>query len=246
MAGDCFAPIDICGVQVNRLDCDGTVLVGASNSVVMCEMVDFTITPQLVEAETAVSRNGGGGICAKRTTKARIDGYDVVWNSCPKIDAEAWELMNLYDLVLDTAGVTGGSVGDSVGIRDGASANPCNCITTPCQNPGVSMLVWTNNTDANGINATKPYTIIALPRVIWDPPAIAVTSAYDSIEITGRTESNSLWSTGPGAIYPELVGLSGAFAMWDTEQPPPGGCTCTACGFASGTGLSYGDGFPVP
>lgn len=242
MSGDCFSPIDICGVQLNRLDCNGSLLGGLGNVVVMCEMVDITITPQLVAAVTDVSRNGGGGVCARRTTKARIDGYDVVWNSCPKIDAEAWELMNLYDAILDTAGVTGGAVGDTVGIRDGDSGNPCNCQNTPCLNPGVAMLVWSNNTDSTGISGTKPYTITALTHLEFDPPAVKISNVYENIAITGRTQPNPLYDRGPGDIYPELVGLTGAWAQWDTIQPPPGGCQCELCGFASiGADL-----YPIP
>lgn len=242
MAGDCFAPIDICGIQLNRLDCDGTLLGGASDVVVMCEGVDITATPRLVPAVTDVSRNGGGGICAQRTTKARIDGYDIVWNICPKIDAQAWELLNLYDAVIDTAGVTGGLVGDTVGIRDGASGNPCNCQNTPCLNPGVAMLLWANNTDEDGISITKPFSILALTKVIFDPPPIKIANVYQNVTINGRTQPNSLYARGPGDIYPELVGLSSAFALWDTDQVPPGGCTCDLCGFASGLATPY----PIP
>ena len=234
MAGDCYSPIDICGVQLNRLGCDGTVLTGLTDAVVMCEGVDLTLTPQLVAAETAVARNGGGGVCARRTTKARVDGYDVVLNICPKIDAEAWELLNVYDAILDDRGVTGGTVGDTVGIKDGLAGNPCNCLNTPCENPGVSMLVWSSNTDSQGISNTKPYVITALTRVIFDPPPLLINSQYQNITLTGRTEPNPLWVLGPGNLYPEAGGLAGAFGQWDTIQtPPPGGCTCALCGFAS-------------
>jgi hypothetical protein len=238
MAGDCFAPIDICGAQFNRLDCDGALLEGTTDVVVACELVDIKVTPQLIEADRKVSRNGGGTICAQRTAPARVEGYDVVLTLCPRIDAELMELLNVYDLVIDTVS------GDSVGIKDGAAGNPCNCITSPCQNPGVSVLVWSNNTGVDGISSTKPYSLLALPRVRFDPAEFMISGEYTNLVLNGKTEPNPQWidpslaplvPLGPGNIYPETVtGLTGAFALWDTVTAPPGGCTCSACGYDSG------------
>jgi len=239
MAGDCFAPIDICGIQINRLACNGSLLGGPTDVVVMCEGVDISVTPKLVASVTDVTRNGGGAICAQRTTHARIEGYDILWNMCPKIDAQAWELLKLYDAVVDTGGNTGGAVGDTVGIRDGASGNPCNCQNTPCNNSGVSMLLWMNNTDKNGISTTKPFTVLALTKVLFDPPPIKISEKYQNVPVAGRTQPNPLYARGPGNIYPELLGLTSAFALWDTIQTPPGGCQCGLCGFASGVGSPY-------
>lgn len=239
MSGDCFAPIDICGVQLNRLDCAGNLLGGASDVVVMCEGVDITATPKLVAAVTDVTRNGAGGICAQRTSKARVEGYDIVWNICPKIDAEAWELLQVYNAIIDQEGVTGGTIGDTVGIQDGAADNPCNCVQDPCQNPGVAMLLWANNTDEFGISTTKPFVVLALSRVQFDPPPIKITNVYQNVPLTGRTQPNALYGRGPGNIFPETGGLTGAFGMWDTVQAPPGGCKCEACGYASGDDTPY-------
>lgn len=239
MSGDCFAPIDICGIQLNRLDCAGNLLGGPTDVVVMCEGVDITATPRLVAGVTDVTRNGAGGICAQRTTKARVEGYDIVWNICPKIDAEAWELLQVYNAILDEEGVTGGAVGDTVGIQDGAADNPCNCVQDPCQNPGVALLLWANNSDADGISTTKPYAVLALTRVQFDPPPVKIANVYTNVTLNGRTQPNPLYARGPGDIFPETGGLTGAFGLWDTIQPPPGGCKCELCGYASGADTPY-------
>lgn len=232
MAGDCPTPIDVCSTQFNRLDCDGTVLSGPTDKAITCRGVDVKVTPKLVDSKRDVARNGGRGICAQREIAASVDGYDVVVTACPGYDAELFELLGLYDLVLDTADITGGTIGDSVGIRDGSKNQPCACITSPCQNPGVSMLMWSNNTNPDGISVTKPYNILALARVKFDPPAVTIKDAYENVVLNGKTTPNPLWVRGPGDIYPDIVGLDGAWAEWDTIQVPPSGCACDACGYA--------------
>lgn len=258
MASQCYTPIDICGAQFNRLDCDGTLLEGDTDVVVACQLVDIRLTPVKQEAQRNVSRNGGGGICAQRTTPARIEGYDVVINVCPQIDPELYELMNLYDLVLDTADITGATLGDSVGIKDGPSANPCNCQVDDCQNPGVSLLVWSSNTNEDGINPTRPYVIMAFPKLRFEVSDIMVGSEYTNYELTAKAEANTLWidpeslpttaNRGPGDIYPELVGIgTSRWAQWGTDQAPPGGCSCAACGFAElGSGFIGDPGPAIP
>lgn len=232
MGVDCFTPIDVCSMQFDRLDCDGSILDGATDRVITCNGVSLVTTPTFLPAKRDVARNGGRGICGQRNIKASVEAYAVALTFCPRIDPELYELMELYDLVLDTAGITGGTVGDSVGIRDGAVNQPCACPTDTCTNSGVSVLMWGNATDANGPKTDKPFFIQALTRVKFDPPPMNHADSYQNITINGETSPNPLWGRGPDNIYPELVGLDGAWAEWNTIQEPPSGCTCEACGYA--------------
>lgn len=230
--GDCFTPIDICTMQFDRLDCDGTILAGADDRVITCNGVTLTWTPQLLAAKRDVSRNGARGICAQREIPAAVEGYNLALTFCPRIDVELYELLSVYDLVVDTAGVTGGLIGDNVGVKDGAASQPCACPTGDCQNAGVSILVWGNSTNADGISTVKPFAIGAFTRVKFDPPTLGLQDTYQNITLNGQTSPNPSWVRGPANIYPEIAGLDGAWALWNTIQEPPEGCACEACGYA--------------
>jgi len=242
MAGDCFAPIDICGVQINGLDTDGSILDGPTDRVVACNMVNVSRSPDVEAGRTDLSRNGGGTRNAKRVIPDRINGWDIQINLSARYDVEMLELLGVYSLVVDSEDVTGGSVGDSVGIKAKSIADePCICVGATSS--FVSMLIWQQNTGPDGVNSTKPYVVMALPKIRFTVTGEDRGDTYNNLTLTGVAEANSNWTDtgpgsvvgrGPGNIYPETGGLDVAWAEWATSQAPPGGCNCDFCGFASG------------
>ena len=243
MAGDCFAPIDICGVQINRLDADGSILDGATDRAVACNLVTVSRSPDVEAGRTDLSRNGGGTRCAKRVIPDRINGWDIQMDLCSRYDAELMELLGLYSLVVDSEDVTGGTIGDSVGIK-AKSVEDESCICVGSTSAFVSMLIWQQNTGPDGVNSTKPYVIMALPKIRFTVTAEQRGDTFNNITLAGVAEANSNWTDtgtgsevgrGPGNLYPEgTPGLVTAWAEWATSQAPPGGCNCQFCGYDSG------------
>lgn len=239
MKVECWSSIDLCGAQINRLDCDGVVQNGAEDVVLTCGFVDISITPITSGGDEIVDPGGAQGQrCAVRSDPSTIDAYEITITLCSKTDAALMELLGIFDPVVDEA------TGDIVGYK----AHPtdcgdpaCHCVPDEdgCSNPGVSIILWHVAWLGDERHPTYPYAVEAFPKVVFDPGSITVTrnQEFNTYTITGRTDCNPMWGQGPGAIYPEAAGLDRDWAEWLTTQGPPQGCDCP-CGYAApGTAL---------
>lgn len=235
--GKCYAPIDICGAQFNALSCAegevGTVLTGATDAIVTCNLVDITRDPIIEQGRNDVSRNGAGARCAKRTTPDRIDGWEITMTLCDRIDTDLMVLLGLFEPVLDADG-------ECVGIRPKCGDDEaCNCATEEsCE--GVSMVIWHQNTNADGVDVDCPYVAFAVPKIVFTISSQTRSDTYNTYTVTGTAETNGNWGNGPGDVYPDPEGLGCEWAEWATPTPPPGGCTCAGCGFeTAGESIGY-------
>lgn len=235
MAVECWSSIDLCGAQINRLDCDGNIQNGAEDVVLTCGFVDIQIEPISFD-EIDVTDGGGaqGQICAQRNEPGGIEAYEVTLTLCSRTDAALMELLGVFDPVVDPA------TGDLIGIKAKASScgadAECHCVPQEeeaCTNPGVSMLLWHIAQDGKERHTRYPYAVEAFPKVVFDPGSISITrnQEFNTYTLTGRSACNEVWGQGPAAIYPEAAGLS-EWSEWLTTQGPPQGCDCP-CGYAA-------------
>lgn len=231
MATRCYSAIDNCGAQFNRLDCDGNILNGAEDVVVTCALVDYSVQPIRGEDRTSTDANGSGGNCATRKDEGKVEEYEVTLTLCSKTDIELMELLGLWDKVIDPA------TGDTVGWKPLDEGETCYCAPPEggCTNPGVSMLLWHVAWCGEEQLTDLPFVNEAFTKVKFDAGSITRTrnSEFNTYEVTGTATTNPNWGQGPGNIYPEVAGLGVPSAEWNTATPPPNGCDCEACGYAT-------------
>jgi len=229
---NCWSSIDLCGAQVNRLDCDGVVQNGAQDVVLTCAFVDISIEPLTSGGDEIVDPGGAAGQrCAVRSDPSTISGYEITVTLCSKTDAALMELLGIFDPIFDDAG-------DIVGYKRhptdcGEAQCHCQVSEDGCSNPGVSILLWHVAWCGDERHPDYPYAIEAFSKVVFDPGSITITrnQEFNTYTVTGRTDCNENWGQGPGAIYPEAAGLDRDWAEWLSTQGPPSGCDCP-CGYA--------------
>ena len=244
--GQCYSAIDICAMQVNRLDCDGNILNSAANGdvVVTCGVTDITITPQTGEERNNRDPNGQGGFCAERIIPATITGQEVELTLCSKTDVELMELLGLYDTVNgDTnnppATTSANAVRDNIGIKSLGGADDCLCDPPAgiCQYPGVAIHLWHTAWLDKERHPSFSWVVEALPKVVFDPASTVIqrNSEFNTVTITGQASVNDNYGTGPGGIWPDVAfgasTLDRDWAEWLTNTRPDGMCSCDMCGY---------------
>jgi hypothetical protein len=227
MASLTYSPIDICGAQFNRLDCDGNVLNGPTDSVITCGLTEITRTPVKTDDVESTDSNGRGGICARRIRKGKITHYEIKVVLCSATDADLMELLGIYERVVDP------NTGVAIGIRPKCEDH-CDCCVPndSCDDGGVSIILWHtavcgNNQRVVGFDCVAE----TFAKVTFDAASVEVTrnGEFNTYTITGRTDENPNWGQGPGDIYPDPAGLSCHYAEFLTNTTFPGGCNCGAC-----------------
>ena len=233
-----WSPLNLCGIQTNRLDADGTILEradGDTNVVLSCALVDVTrneIVGTDVEQRDA---NGSGGYAASRVKPGAVTGYEYEMTLCSRIDAELMELFGLVDRVI----VGGATLGYKA--KDIAAA-ACDCDPSQSSQAGVSLLMWSLAWLGESPHPDYSFVAEAVPKVIFKPGVSRQKSAeFTTTTLTGVAQKNLNWGRGPGNIYPEVAGLSRHWAEWLTDTGFPGGCNCDVHGFRTDA-----DGVDIP
>ena len=104
----CFSFIDICGVQINRLDQAGNVLNGAEDVVLSCSMQQMQISANRADDRNSESLNGRGAACVRRTRRGEVTNWTINATFCARVDAAEMELLGVGERVLDENGLCKG------------------------------------------------------------------------------------------------------------------------------------------
>jgi len=228
MATCCYSVIDVCGFQVNRLDCDGNILNGPTDVVLSCAIVDISWTPIKGEERSTSDPNGRGGNCATRKKPASIENYEVKITLCSKTDPALMEVLDIYDVVQSAEG-------ECLGTQPKDLSEDCDCVPTAgCTDAGVSIVVWHVPWLDDEPHPDYPAAITAFPKVKFDRGSITVTrnTDFNTYTLTGTSYKNPNWGQGPGSVYPNPGGLTVDWAEFMSPVLWPGGCTCDLCGYA--------------
>lgn len=226
-----YSSIDICGMQVNRNDCDGNILNAATDVIVSCAAVDVNLTPIQGEDNARTDPNGQGGFCAERPSSATIEGMEIELTLCSRTDVELMELLGLFDLVYDADQ-------NPVGIKAKCCLDE-DCMCDPgddeCSNPGVTMHLWHLAWLGKKRHPDYKWAVEHLPRVVFDPSQLEVqrNSDFNTYTLNGRVDCNDNYGQGPGGIYAEPDGLDRCWAETVTNMAPDGLCNCDLCGYSA-------------
>lgn len=228
MADAAWSPLNLCGIQVNRLDSDGTILEradGDTNVALSCALVDITRNEIVGDDVEQRDVNGSGGYAASRVKPGAITGYEYEMTLSSRIDAEMMELFGLVDRVV-SGGVTIGYK-----AKDIVTA-ACDCDPTQSSQAGVSLVMWSLAWLGDAPHPDYNYIAEAAPKIVFKPGVTRQKSAeFTTTTLTGVAQRNLNWGQGPGSIYPEVAGLNRLWAEWLTDSGFPGGCNCDIHGY---------------
>lgn len=228
MADAAWSPLNLCGIQTNRLEADGTVLEradGDTNVVLSCALVDVTRNEIVGDDLDMRDVNGSGGFAATRVRPGAVTGYEYEMTLSSRIDAELMELFGLVDRVIVDGLTKGYKAKDIV-------AAACDCDPTQASQAGVSLIMWSLAWLGDGPHPDHNFVAEAVPKIVFKPGVSRQKSAeFTTTTLTGVAQRNANWGRGPGNIYPELAGLNRQWAEFLTDTGFPGGCNCELHGF---------------
>lgn len=232
---ECWSPISLCGVQLNRTDCDGVILNGPTDIILNCGIVEIERSELTGDERNTTDPNGQGGFCARRTINPTVEGYEYEITWCSRIDPEMLEVLGLFDRVIEPVGPP---VNNTVGYKPRAQDASCLCEPGQCATPGAAMHIWGLAWDGDNPHPNFDYWIEAVPRFIPQPgTTFTFSDDFNQVTFTGRGIINPNYGQGPGNVYPEVAGLDREFANFLSNVAFPGGCNCTSCGYVPSGGL---------
>lgn len=225
-----YAVGDLCKIQVNKLDCDGSPLSGPMNSLVLCCVSNFEATPITDDTDDRK------GICTTIPGSSSIDGFDIEWNLGELLDADLLVMLGTHQYVYDATGNVVGS--EPICGENNKRCGPGCRGDDPCPNQGVSMLAWSEAWC--GDQLLPQMHVDAFPRLTFTVEGLTINRSYQqdfessSVIVNARTRTNTGWGQGPGAIYPDPAGLTNCTAGYLTDVYPDY-CDCEICDWAFDT-----------
>jgi hypothetical protein len=235
---------DICGLQLNRLNCDGTIADPAlpENVILLHSLLDFEFTETTEDPGDSVETAANGAHCHNRRRDVRVTGYELTLRRCGIIHPAFLTSLGLADPVLDADGLLCGTKGF-------CSSNVCYCTgcqDEDCSDGGWSMIIWANawesctTGDAIRVRDTAGNTlqhVFIAPRISQFRPGGAhrrsATSSDAQVDFIADLKPNANWGNGPvhptfGPIYPVTNGPLDCEPWAEFLSPVcyPGTCSC--------------------
>lgn len=248
---------DICGLQLGKLDCDGTPLDpnAPDNTILMSSLLDFEYNEITDDPGDSVSRAGNGAFCHNRTRDPIVTGYELTLRRCEIVHPAFLTATRVADPVLDANG-------DLCGIKGFCTSNICyctGCADDECEDGGWYMIIWANAWESCSTGKAVPLRdgagnklqhVFIAPKISQFRPAgggpvrRSATSTDGQFDLVADLDVNPNWGNGPvdptfGPIYPLTNGPLDCEPWVELLSPIcfPGGCDCDA---------GPGDGFWVP
>jgi hypothetical protein len=226
-----WSPVDICGMQVNRVDCEtGAVMVGTGNVGLTCSVADFTRSSVFVDEITQEDPSGRAGRNrARRVIPKRLDYYEYSFTLDSQYDSALMALMGQVEQVADPLTPT-----EFIGVKDldhAVGTDDCCPPGGACADTELSLMIWQVAWCDRGRHPDYLYEIHFVPRIKFD---IIETEergeGFKTMTISGRTEKPLAgYARGPGDIWPEVAGLNRQWAKLLSNTPFPSGCNCSTC-----------------
>lgn len=229
MATQCYSIWKIPRIRVTQLDSCGVPQTGCT-SLTSDGIISVELEPEYEERQDFFKKNGDGVFCVQVTNPPIFKWYNVTITMC-NVDPDLIYLTSAEQRVYDDASPTPNAIGWSTDVGAAANAN-------------FALETWTRlaNTSVPCTGGVE-YGYGILPW-ISEGTIQAMTLQNDTVDlvITGRTNANSPWGTGPyfvdysdnpaGSTTP--VALLTAIRATEHKRffatrlaPPTAGCGCS-------------------
>ena len=206
MSAECLAAIHLCRVRVTRLDSVGNPSPGPNNYWVSDKPIQLTVTPVI---EAGADRTLIGGCdCIIATYR----GYDKLKRFDLELDLGDLEPA-LMEMLLGSTAIT--EAADVIGQWWTENAFDC---SIPAQ-PNLAFEGWQTAWDGDAPAAALPYVHWIWPSTHWQIAPHTLQNDFIQPKLTGFSQGNSAWGTGPYGDLPEAAQPLGGFFFTDTALP---------------------------
>ena len=231
------AVVGICSSILTPLNCDGSPDL-TSESIVYCGLTDVTVTPVLSDGLTIQDPSGiPGEFCLDIEVPAVVRYYDVSITTCSVFDVRMDNMIGNSDPMVDASN-------EVIGIKAQPKANQqcvCACEQEDACARRTGLVIYSMNLCPNtsGVLQFHPdgrNMVTVFPGIEWVPntnPIMQLNANASGRSYTGRSYENQNYGQGPGQIIPATeLPTTRCFYQFPTDECPPGGCDCGACGEA--------------
>lgn len=209
MAVSCGVPYGLCAVRVTELDEDGNA---EGSYAVTRNPITVGFNPNIDQGQQFISRNGCGCAIARIRSNDVFNWFELTFGQ----DMLNPELETL--LSGDTPIEQGGSI---IGVN-GSSALDCDDVA-----PTVGFEMWAQHYVGSGPDGTHPLVHWVFPRSRWQRGNNTVEEGIARTNLTGFTQTNLLWGSGPYSDGPPDGQDVTEWAYWKDDGTLP---TATDCG----------------
>jgi len=225
-----WSETDICGIEVQKVDCDTGELSQAPEDLALsCAVVDYNRSAVLTEGADESDPSGKTNKnCAKRVIDPVKDYWDYQFTLCSKTDARLMALLGLVDPIFDPADPT-----VCVGVMDldqAEEGDQCCPVDEGCVSDEVSLAIWHLAWCGEDPHPDFLYSVHLVPRIKFrcTTDSIERGTGFRTMTVAGRTSKpRAGYGQGPGNISPIPITRHHANVL--TNTPFPGGCDCGTC-----------------
>ena len=208
MAVNCGVPYGLCAVRVTELDSEGNA---EGSFAVSRNPITVGFNPNIDQGQQFISRNGCG--CAI----ARIRSNDV-FNWFELSFGQDALMPELESLLIDELPILDGA--DIVGVN-GVSALECDE-----EPPTVGFEMWAQHYVGSGRDSIHRFVHWVFPRSRWQRGNNTIAEGIGRTNISGFSQTNALWGSGPYGDGPPDGQDVTEWAYWKTNEEMPEAITC--------------------
>lgn len=208
MAVNCGVAYGLCAVRVTQLDSEGNA---EGSFAVSRNPVTVGFNPNVDQGQQFISRNGCG--CAI----ARIRSNDV-FNWFELSFAQEALQPELESLLADELPILDGA--DIVGVNGQSSLE---CDEDP---PTAGFEMWAQHFVGSGRDSIHRFVHWVFPRSRWQRGNNSLAEGIARSNITGFSQTNALWGSGPYGDGPPDGQDVTEWAYWKTNDDMPVAVTC--------------------
>jgi len=208
MAVNCGVPYGLCAVRVTELDSEGNA---EGDFAVSRNPITVGFNPNIDQGQQFISRNGCG--CAI----ARIRSNDV-FNWFELSFGQDALMPELESLLVDELPILDGA--DVVGVN-GVSALECDeeAVT-------VAFEMWAQHYVGSGRDSIHRFVHWVFPRSRWQRGNNTISEGIGRTNLTGFSQTNALWGSGPYSDGPPDGQDVTEWAYWKTNDEMPDAVAC--------------------
>lgn len=208
MAVNCGVSFGLCVMRVTKVDCDGSVIAGATNSYVSDKLVSIGVSPNIETGNSFSLRNGCGCSISRFKANDVFNWFEFTFAG-GALEPGMMALMLGADTIEDGA--------DVVGL---AFPQPANVDCGDCE-PAVGLEFWTKHIVGSGQDGLHPWIHWVFPKTVWQLGDNSAEEDFLQTALTGFSRTNTQWGDGPyGDGPPDGQDISEG-GYWKTAIDPP-------------------------
>jgi hypothetical protein len=215
----CATMLHICRMRITRLNADGTIAAGPSNSIVTDSIIDLAWNPVILAGDERDLTGGCDCLLATFRGRDKHKRFDLTLHN-GKLEFAALEMMTGSPVIMDTS-----TIPTPVGVQFPTN----NVIGCSVARPFVAIEAWAEMWDGQAppANAAFQFARVVFPMSEWRWDNNTMQNDYQPTALAGFTRSNPNWHD-PYSDMPfgRTIGAGGGIILDD-------GMPAATCGYSA-------------